>query len=298
MMIRAHFAVPLFLFIVLSACGGHEQDSRPVVKRDHAEISYTDSGGDGTTLLFVHGLYIDKSYWSDQVKYFSPDYRVVTKDLPGHGQSGNERPHWTLRGYAGDVYTIIKQLDLKNVILIGHSMGGDINLMAATYRPKNIAGFIGIDNFKNAATPFSKKDQKEIDAFTSALQKDFAVTNKMFVSQYLTSAQTPPEVKSRIEASFAKADREMGLRLMDEIFGVYKEEERLIPQLKVKMHLINVSNSPVNVKPLKKLAPQGYSVREIEGTSHYPMIENPAELNRLIRETVEQIARENDTVRT
>ncbi len=295
-MTRAQKMVPLLLLFLASACGT-EPETRPVIKRDHAVISYTDSGGDGTTLLFVHGLNIDKTYWNDQVKYFSPDYRVVTLDLPGHGQSGKDRPHWTLRGYAGDVYTVIKQLDLKNVILIGHSMGGDINLMAATYRPKNIAGFIGIDNFKAAATPFNKKQRIEIDAFSKQLRNDFKTTSEMFVRNYLTSPATPPDVVQRVSTSFAQADPGIATKLMDDIFKMPEEEARLMPQLKVKMHLINTPQPPTDHRPLKKFAAKGYSVREIRASSHYPMIENPAELNRLLRETIEQIARENDTVR-
>ena len=294
-MIRAIVAV-LLLLLILSACGP-DPETHPVIKRDHAEISYTDSGGDGTTLLFVHGLFIDKTYWDEQVKFFSPDYRVVTMDLPGHGASGKERPHWTLRGYAGDVYTLIKKLDLRNVILIGHSMGGDINLMAATYRPKNIVGFIGIDNFKNAATPFSKKEQREIDGFMAALKRDFKKTNNQFASNYLMTPDTPANVRERVLRSFGSADREIGLQLMEQINAAHIEEARLMPEMKVKMHLINVANSPTNEAPLRKFAGNGYSLREIKGTSHYPMIENPAALNNAIRETVEQIARENDTVR-
>ncbi len=297
MITRALNLVPLLLLFLISACGP-EPDSTPVIKRDHAVISYTDSGGDGATLLFVHGLNIDKSYWSEQVRYFSPDYRVVTIDLPGHGQSGKDRPHWTLRGYAGDVYTVIKKLDLKNVILIGHSMAGDINLMAATYRPKNIAGFIGIDNFKSAATPLNKKDQREVDQFMSQLVKDFKGTNELFVRQYLTTPQTPAAVTQQVAASFAKADQVITTELMEDIFRMHAEEARLMPQLKVKMHLINTPVPPTDEAPLKKFAAKGYRVREINASSHYPMIENPSELNRLLRETIEQIARENDTVRT
>ncbi len=295
MISRAFFAIP-FLLIALAGCVSKDVP-HPVVKRDHCTISYTDSGGEGATLLFVHGLYNDKTYWAEQVKYFSSDYRVVTLDLPGHGESGKERPHWTLRGYAGDVYTLIKELDLKNVILIGHSMGGDINLMAATYRPKNIVGFIGIDNFKNAATAFSEKEQREISQFRKALQKDFKQANSEFIRNYLTTSETPNHVVQKIQTSFDKADKAMGLPLMDEIFALHGQQARLLPELHVKMHLINTAQPPTNTAVLKKLAGKGYSLRTINATSHYPMIEQPRELNNLIRETIEQIARENDTIR-
>src|SRR5690606_29537370 len=119
------------LFLTFVSCQTREE--KPVIVRDNAEINYNVYGDGGATLLFVHGAYIDQTYWDKQVEYFKDDYKVVTLDLPGHGKSGKDRKHWSIRGFADDVYTLIKKLHLKNVILIGHSMGGDVNLMEATY---------------------------------------------------------------------------------------------------------------------------------------------------------------------
>jgi sigma-B regulation protein RsbQ len=58
------------------------------IKRDNAVIDYQVKGNGDTTLLFVHGSYIDQTYWKGQVDYFNSEYKVVTIDLPGHGKSG------------------------------------------------------------------------------------------------------------------------------------------------------------------------------------------------------------------
>ncbi|MBA4056115.1 MAG: alpha/beta hydrolase, partial [Marivirga sp.] len=73
------------------------------IKRDDALISYEISGSGEFTLLFVHGSYIDQTYWKSQVDYFRAEYTVVTIDLPGHGKSGRERKHWSVQGFALDV---------------------------------------------------------------------------------------------------------------------------------------------------------------------------------------------------
>src|SRR5450432_3059302 len=95
------------------------------IKRDNAIINYQVTGSGDTTLLFLQGSYIDQTYWKNQVNYFSANYTVVTLDLPGHGKSGIERKHWSVQGFAEDVITVIKELNLTNVILIGHSLGAD-----------------------------------------------------------------------------------------------------------------------------------------------------------------------------
>jgi sigma-B regulation protein RsbQ len=67
------------------------------IKRDHAIISYNVTGGGDTTLLFVHGSYINQTYWNEQVKHFQPRFTIVTLDLPGHGLSGKERKNWSTK---------------------------------------------------------------------------------------------------------------------------------------------------------------------------------------------------------
>src|ERR1700709_1870931 len=98
-------------------------------------IAYTDNGEGDTTLLFVHGWCINKTYWTEQSAFFSKKYRVVTIDLPGFGQSGKNRNTWDTQMFGRDIDSVISGLNLKNVILIGHSMAGDIIVEAAINSP-------------------------------------------------------------------------------------------------------------------------------------------------------------------
>ena len=122
------------------------------IKRDNAVINYRISGNGETSLLFVHGSYIDQSYWDEQVKYFSPRFQVITLDLPGHGLSGRDRQNWSTQGFAEDLVTVIEELEMKNVILIGHSWAADVSLVAATSDSPFIIGFIAVDYYKSAGT--------------------------------------------------------------------------------------------------------------------------------------------------
>jgi len=74
---------------------GSTENDKPIKIFDQGvNIVYSDSGKGDTTLLFVHGWGLNRSYWSNQVKYFDKKYRVVTIDLPGFGQSGKNRNIW------------------------------------------------------------------------------------------------------------------------------------------------------------------------------------------------------------
>ena len=260
-----------------------------IIERDNAAIDYNISGDGDTTLVFVHGAYIDQTYWKAQVEYFSKEYKVVTLDLPWHGKSGRERKKWSMDGFAKDVNELITQLSLSNVILIGHSMGGDINLMAVSENPDPVIGFIAIDIFKNAATPLPPEFQERVEQIKQGLKNEFEKTNESYARMALLTKQTPTAITEKIVAAYRNAYQPMAIATTAEIFEMYKTEQNLLPDLKLPLYLISVDYMPVNEAPLKLFAGAGYEVSHMRGTSHYPMLENPELLNRLIEEAIHEI---------
>lgn len=256
---------------------------------NNLSIAYNQYGSGNVTLLFIHGSYIDQTYWNEQVKYFQDEYHVITLDLPGHGKSGRESEKWTVEGLADDVIEFIKRLDLKNVILIGHSLAGSVNLHVATKYPDPIIGFIGIDNFKNAATPLPEEYDSQIITVLDNLKKDFAATNEEYVRMVLVTDNTPDEIKQRVVQDYRNAYEPMGQAIMPEVFIMDKTEKALLPELRLKLYLINVSYMPTNMEALAENVPNDFEVREIAGTSHYPMLENPEILNETLDLVIKQI---------
>jgi pimeloyl-ACP methyl ester carboxylesterase len=279
----------VLLFLQITAC--KNDNKKKIIKRDNAEINYNLSGKGDTALLFVHGSYINQSYWKEQVNFFKDKYTVVTMDLPGHGKSEKDRKDWSLDGFEEDVNTVIIELNLKNVILMGHSMGADINLITSTSHPKNIIGFIAIDYFKNAATAPDEKMQEQIEGIKQNLKTDFAKTNKDYANMVLLTPQTPPAISERIIKDYRNAYETMGIPITNEIFESYKKQILLLPKLKLKLYLINVDYMPTNEQPLKQYAVNGYAIIHIKGTCHFPMIENPEDFNKFLRQTIYKISK-------
>ncbi|GAB3221264.1 alpha/beta fold hydrolase [Spirosoma arcticum] len=246
---------------------------------------------EAVTLLFVHGSYIDQTYWAEQVSYFSPSYQVVTLDLPGQGQSGRNRTDWSIEGYGDDVVALIKQLSLTRVVLIGHSMGGAVALEATVAYPQPIRSLIVIDFFKNAATAPPDEHQKQIRLIEQGLETDFADTNEQYARQSLVTPNTPIWLTDRIVAAYRQAYSPMGQATTKQLFGYYEREQELLPQLPVKLHLINVDYQPTNEEPLRKYVKAGYDVIHLPGTSHYPMLESPSLLNEAIEQMISEITR-------
>ncbi|MDQ3985700.1 MAG: alpha/beta hydrolase, partial [Actinomycetota bacterium] len=62
----------------------------PYLERDGANVFYTDSGRDGPAVVFSHGIFMDHSMFDAQVAALGPDYRCVSWDARGHGETETE----------------------------------------------------------------------------------------------------------------------------------------------------------------------------------------------------------------
>ena len=257
------------------------------INNNGVNIAYTDTGKSDTTILFIHGWAINKSYWADQVSYFSKKYRVVTMDLPGFGQSGKNRNHWETKTYASDVNTIIKDLNLKKVILIGHSMSGDIALEAAAENPKPIIGIVGIDNFKNAGEPLSPNAAKEYAAAMAEMKRNFKKVAFQYFEQSLFSKTTSAAIKNRILNDVAQNDTTIAIASMEQQEPGFDEIAKL-KQAGKKLYLINSDVTPTLTKYME-LKNIPFQIYYTNGTGHYAMIENPHEFNEMLSKVIADI---------
>jgi pimeloyl-ACP methyl ester carboxylesterase len=258
------------------------------VKHERVVIDYHSCGTQDTTLLFVHGWCIDQSYWADQVAAFCNDYRVVTMDLPGFGQSGRNREKWTMEEYGKDVLAVIHQLDLQNVVLIGHSMGGDVILEAALADPETVIGFVGVDNFKDVGVAYSQEEQEEINEFMAMIAQDFANVASAYAAQALFHDSTDTTVVQRVTNDFRQADSTIAIASLKALFEYGPKESEQLSRLNEKIYLINSDATPTAVAGLDE-AGVNYEVADIHDTGHYPMIEKPEEFNQLLGQVLKKI---------
>ncbi|MEJ7642966.1 MAG: alpha/beta hydrolase [Chryseolinea sp.] len=241
-------------------------------------VFYNVEGTGEVTLLFIHGSYIDQTYWNKQVQYFASSYKVVAVDLPGHGKSGQTRQHWSITSFADDIVALMELLHLRQVILIGHSMGAEIGLIVATKTDK-LAGFISVDYFKNAATELPKE---MVAATLKALAEDYEGTNEQFARTGLLTERTPKIIADRVVQDYRNSFKPMGMAIMPEMLNLAIVERTLLPRLTMKLYLVVVDYSPTNEQPLKDYVKYGYEITKLSGTCHFPMLESPEELNRVL----------------
>ena len=103
--------------------------------------AYTDVGT-GPTIIFAHGLFLDRSSFDQQVAVLSQNYRCIVLDMPGHGESGVFPPQWTLDDMANDIALLVQVLALGKVILVGQSLGGMMGIRLAALHPDVVSYLI------------------------------------------------------------------------------------------------------------------------------------------------------------
>jgi len=282
--------LPLILLVTISSCKHNEKSG---VDDQGVSIAYTDTGKGDTTLIFVHGWCLNKSYWSNQIAHFGKKYRVVAIDMAGFGESGKNRTDWSTTAYARDIDSVISQLKLKNVILIGHSMAGDIVLQAAVDNPKKVIGLVGVDNFKSVGIPNDSPGAKiDFDNAIKALKQNFKATAVEYFNDDLFSDSTSPAIKKRILNDVFHADTAIAIQCM--IQGNNFDEYMKLKTANMKLYMINSTFHQTDTSGLE-VNQLPYKLFYIQKIGHFPMIEKPAEFNTALEQVIKDVATQKRT---
>ena len=260
--------------------------NKSYTSHDGLKISYTDSGHGDTTLFFIHGWCINKEYWQNQIDYFKNRYRCIAVDLPGFGASDKSRKDWSFDHYTSDVIKCIDSLKLKNVILIGHSMSGDIILMAASRHTPNVIGIIGIDNLHSPGQPYDSAQSVANTLFFDNFRANYDTVAINTMGSFLFQPSTPDSVKTRVLKNVLEADHDISISVLEALAQIAQTEMTMMSQLQMPLVLVNSDVQPVQLDTLNKYCLKGAKVFYVHGTGHYPMIESADEFNRKLEEAI------------
>ena len=116
------------------------------VATDWGRMGYSDSGGAGVPLVFLHGTGCDSADWDATNAALPHGLRIVRVDFRGHGQSAVPRTRFTLRDLADDVLLLAKHVGFDRMVLVGHSLGGMVALDTAA-RSSQVAGIVLLEGW-------------------------------------------------------------------------------------------------------------------------------------------------------
>ncbi|KAF1999501.1 alpha/beta-hydrolase [Amniculicola lignicola CBS 123094] len=101
-------------------------------------LFYTTTGSPtNPPILLIHGWTADSHDWSWQIPFLAPNYHVIAMDVRGHGRSSAPTDvSYTIPTLVEDAAGLLRHLNLTNVVVIGHSMGGLITSKLAIEEPE------------------------------------------------------------------------------------------------------------------------------------------------------------------
>jgi len=242
-----------------------------VIQRPAGAIVAEESGAGGLPVLFVHGLGGDSHVWDEQVARLRPQRRVITLDLPGHGQSvPSKNGDYSVQTMASAVGAVADALHLKRFVLVGHSWGGAIAAAYAGAHPDRVAGIL----FADPVGDLTKLSPKEIEGFRkSVFEGDQAANILGFFKQMLVPAA--PGVAERVLATVKATPVPVFTAAWEGLFAYSP-----VPDLSRFPGPMLTIITPQNKEPysLQNLGPK-IQVIEMTGTSHWLMMDNPEEFD-------------------
>jgi pimeloyl-ACP methyl ester carboxylesterase len=163
-------------------------------------VAISDVGDGEPTLVLIHGLGSYMPVWSRNLGELSRSHRVVAIDLPGYGKSSKANFDYSMKFYADVVQAVIEALQLKHVVLVGHSMGGQIALTHALRYPGRAEKLVLV-----APAGFERFGKGEGSWLASAVEKDLVKL-------------TPPEaVWANVAANFYSMPDEAKFMAVDRL---------------------------------------------------------------------------------
>lgn len=254
-----------------------------ITSPDGVRIAYETHGHGPVTLVFIHGWSCDRSYWSAQLPVFAKKYRVVAMDLGGHGESGLNRQDWSIASFANDVVSLVWKLRLQRVILIGHSMGGDVAAEAARHLEDHVVGVVWLDTYKELGVG---RTPESVDVFVKRLEPNFQESVRTLVrGMFLPSSDST--LVERVATDMAAAPPAVALSSVRSSLSYSRQISATLEELKLPVIAINPDNAPTDVESMKQ---HGVDVVIMPGVGHFLMMEDPRRLNDLLGAAVERLS--------
>ena len=231
--------------------------------------------------MFVHGWGCSKEYWKHQAAHFIKKHKVVTIDLAGHGQSSKSRKDYTVEAFGKDVAAVAEKLELNQVILIGHSMGGPVIVEAARQMPGRVVCLVGADTFHDIEKGYGGA---EIEEIAVKLEADFVKETQAFVRD-MFPADADPELVEWVAGKMSSADERVGISAFRNL-GSY-DLKSAVEQINVPLYGISADFWPTNFEVNKKYA-KSFKLKMMKGTGHFVMLEDPEKFNKLLEEIIRE----------
>ena len=176
-----NFVLLLLLGLFVGSTVGQAVPESKWAKVNKNRVRYYDIGNvkAKNALVLVHCWTCNVEFWKESYGAFA-NYRVIAMDLPGHGKSDKPKVDYSAEFYAKAVNAVMKKADVKQAVLVGHSMGTPIVRRFYELYPKKTLGLVIVDG---GLIPYSNR--AELDSFFEPIYRDYKNEAPRFIEGML-----------------------------------------------------------------------------------------------------------------
>ena len=247
-------------------------------------------------MLFAHGFGCDQSMWRYVTPAFESDYKVVLFDYVGCGKSDwsafDERRYSTLRGYAQDIVDIVEAFDLRDVILVGHSVSSIIGLLASIQAPQRFASHVLIGPspcYVNEGDYIGGFERKDLEGLLDLMEKNY-IGWASYLAPIAMKNLENPELAQELQASFCASDPRVTRVFAQATFlSDYRKDLALVKAPSLILQCSDDAIAPEAVGAYMHRTLPRSTLKVMKATGHCPHMSHPSETIALMKEYLQAV---------
>lgn len=244
-----------------------------ILKRNNVKVF----GQGDQTMVFAHGYGCDQNVWYDMIRAFTDDYRVVSFDYVGAGESDlsayKKERYSNLEGYSQDILEIYEALGLKNTILVAHSVSSMIGLLAGIKRPDLFSHIIFLGpspRYLNDVDYIGGFERDDLEELFEMMDNNYLGWSRAIAPSIMGNTDRP-ELAEKLTNSFCATDPEIAKQFARVTFLSDNRED--LAKLTIPTLTLQCTNdiiAPVAVGTYMKEKMQNNTLVLLDATGHCP----------------------------
>ena len=258
-----------------------------VVTRNNVNVS----GRGSQPMLFAHGFGCDQSMWRFVAPAFEDTHRAVVFDHVGCGHSDlsayDFNRYSQLSGYARDVLEICEELELEDVVFVGHSVSAMIGVLAARMQPQRFAKLVLVGpspRYINDGDYIGGFGRKDIDELLDSLDDNYLGWSSAMAPVIMGNAERP-ELAQELTNSFCKTDPKIARHFAHVTFLADNRAD--LPPVKVRSLVLQCTDdviAPRCVGEYVHAKLENSELKIMRATGHCPNLSAPTETISCMKE--------------
>lgn len=235
-------------------------------------------------MLFAHGYGCDQNMWRYVTPAFQENYKIILFDHIGFGNSDTttytKEKYSSLKAYAMDVLEICEELELEDVIYVGHSVSAMIGVLAANIKPTQFSKLVLVSpspSFINDGDYKGGFNREDIIGLLDSLESDYLGWSNT-IAPVIMGNEDRPELGQELAQSFCKSNQEIARDFAHHTF--LSDCRQDLPHVKADTLILQCSEdaiAPLSVGEFTHKHIAGSRFMVLEATGHCPNLSAPEE---------------------